>query len=80
MSTDPSRRELDTNADGCNTEVTSVRSKSRMNSAMTFQARQRRDSFAAQAYTRHGAPPATPRPSQRELVAWSLLRCPDDHR
>jgi hypothetical protein len=30
---------------------------------------------------RHADPsavPATRRPSQRELVAWSLLRCPDD--
>jgi hypothetical protein len=27
---------------------------------------------------RHGSVPATRSPSQRDLVAWSLLRCPDD--
>jgi hypothetical protein len=36
------------------------------------------DRLAAQTYTQHGAVPVTRRPSQRELVAWSLLRCPDD--
>ena len=45
---------------------------------MSFHTRQRTDRLAAQAYTRHGAVPVTRRPSQRELVAWSLLRCPDD--
>jgi hypothetical protein len=47
-------------------------------SIMTFPAHQRTDRVAALAYTRHGAVPVTRRPSQRELVAWSLLRCPDD--
>ena len=27
---------------------------------------------------RNGSVPAERRPSQRQLVAWSLLRCPDD--
>jgi hypothetical protein len=45
---------------------------------MTFHARHRTNRVASQAYTRYGAVPVTRRPSQRELVAWSLLRCPDD--
>jgi hypothetical protein len=49
-----------------------------MNSVMTFHARHRTDRVAAQASTRHGAVPVTRRPSQRELVAWSLLMFPDD--
>jgi len=49
-----------------------------MGSIMTFPARQPTDRVAAQAYTRYGAVPVTRRPSQRELVAWSLLTCPDD--
>jgi hypothetical protein len=27
---------------------------------------------------RYGTDAAKPKPSQRDLVAWSLLRCPDD--
>jgi hypothetical protein len=45
---------------------------------MTSPARHRTDRVTAQAYTGQGAVPVTRRPSQRELVAWSLLRCPDD--
>ena len=45
---------------------------------MTFRALRTTDRVAAQAHTQHGAVPVTRRPSQRELVAWSLLRCPDD--
>jgi hypothetical protein len=45
---------------------------------MTFPARHSTDRAAAQTSTQHGAVPVTRRPSQRELVAWSLLRCPDD--
>ena len=44
---------------------------------MTFPARHSTDRVAARTYTQHGAEPVTRRPSQRELVAWSLLRCPD---
>jgi hypothetical protein len=43
---------------------------------MTFHAHHRTDRVAALEYAQHGAVPA--RPSQRDLVAWSLLRCPDD--
>ena len=45
---------------------------------MTLPARPNRDRGAARTYTRHGAVPVTRSPSQRELVAWSLLTCPDD--
>jgi hypothetical protein len=45
---------------------------------MTFHARHRTDRVASQADTRRGSVPVTHMPSQRELVAWSLLRCPDD--
>ena len=46
---------------------------------MTFKYRHRTDRNASQEYARHGAMLLARRPSQRELVAWSLLRCPD-HR
>ena len=49
-----------------------------MNSIMTLPVRHSTDRVAAQASIRHGAVPVTRRPSQRELVAWSLLRCPDE--
>jgi hypothetical protein len=45
---------------------------------MTFHAHDRTDRIAAAEHARHGAVPATRTPSQRDLVAWSLLRCPDD--
>ena len=44
---------------------------------MTFHAHHRTDRVAAVDYPRDGAVPATRTPSQRDLVAWSLLRCPD---
>jgi hypothetical protein len=52
-------------------------SNARMNSIMTAPARHSTDRVAAPADTQHGAVPVTRRPSQRELVAWSLLTCPD---
>jgi hypothetical protein len=45
---------------------------------MTFPARHSTDRVAARTYTQHGAVLVTRTPSQRELVAWSLLRCPDE--
>jgi hypothetical protein len=45
---------------------------------MTFSARHSTDRVATRTYAHHGAVPVTRRPSQRELVAWSLLTCPDD--
>jgi hypothetical protein len=45
---------------------------------MIFPARPGTDRVAARTHTQHGAVPVTRRPSQRELVAWSLLRCPDE--
>ena len=41
---------------------------------MQFQGHHRTDPVAAPVYT----VPVVRRPSQRDLVAWSLLRCPDD--
>ncbi len=41
---------------------------------MLVEGRHRTDPVAAHAYT----VPVVRRPSQRDLVAWSLLRCPDD--
>jgi hypothetical protein len=45
---------------------------------MIVPARHTTDRPAARTYTQYGAVPVTRRPSQRELVAWSLLRCPDE--
>ena len=45
---------------------------------MTFPARHSTDRVAARAYAQPGVVPVTRTPSQRELVAWSLLTCPED--
>ena len=45
---------------------------------MTFPARHSTNRVAARTYTQPGAVPVTHTPSQRELVAWSLLTYPDD--
>jgi hypothetical protein len=38
----------------------------------------RRTAVAIRDLVRNDSGPAQRRPSQRQLVAWSLLRCPDD--